>query len=128
MRGFVLDAGALIALDRRSTFMRNLLRANLDGAVEIAIPRTVIAQVWRGSKQANTARLLKAAHARGSVVIDELTAERAKQIGLAIGRCSHPDIVDVHVALVAAERGHAVLTSDDGDITKIDPELTIVHI
>jgi predicted nucleic acid-binding protein len=128
VRGFVLDAGALIALDRRSTFMRNLLRANLDGAVEITIPRTVIAQVWRGSKQANTARLLKAAHARGAVVIDELTAERAKQIGLAIGRCSHPDIVDVHVALVAAERGHAVLTSDDGDITKIDPELTIVHI
>lgn len=128
MKGFVLDAGALIALDRRSTFMRNLLRATLDGAAEITIPRTVIAQVWRGGKQANTARLLKAAHIQKAVVIDELTAERAKQIGVAIGRCSHPDIVDVHVALVAAERGHAVLTSDDGDITKVDPELTIVHI
>lgn len=128
MRGFVLDAGALVALDRRSAFMLDLLRTTLDGAAEITIPRTVIAQVWRGGKQANTARLLKAAHAREAVVIDELTAERAKQIGLAIGRCSHPDIVDVHVALVAAERGHVVLTSDDGDIATIDPELTIVHI
>src|SRR3954468_24522317 len=122
MRGFVLDAGALVALDRRSTFMLDLLHATLDGATAITIPRTVIAQVWRGSKQANTARLLKAAHAREAVVIDELTAERAKQIGLAIGRCSHPDIVDVHVALVAAESGQVVLTSDDGDIAKIAPE------
>ena len=128
MRGVVLDAGALIALDRRNATMLDLLRAALGGAAEITIPRTVIAQVWRGNKQANIARLLKAAHAREAVVIDELTAERAKQIGVAIGRCSHPDIVDVHVALVAAERDHAVLTSDDGDITKIDPELTIVHI
>lgn len=128
MRGFVLDAGALVALDRRSTFMLDLLRATLDGAVEVTIPRTVVAQVWRGGKQANTARLLNATHVREAVVIDELTAERAKQIGVTIGRCAHPDIVDVHVALAAAERGHAVLTSDDGDIAKIDPGLTIVHI
>jgi hypothetical protein len=47
---------------------------------------------------------------------------------VAIGRCAHSDIVDVHVALVAGERGHAVLTSDGGDIAKVDSGLTFVHI
>ena len=129
MRGFVLDAGAFIALERRSAFMLDLLRATRDGAAELTIPRTVIAQVWRGGPQVNTARLLRAATSRhGIVTIDELTAERAKQIGVAIGRCSHGDIVDVHVALAAGDRGHAVLTSDQGDIAKVNPELTIVPI
>ena len=37
-----------------------------------------------------------------------------------IGKTSHPDIVDVHVALAAAEWGHAVLTSHDADIAHVD--------
>jgi hypothetical protein len=53
-------------------------------------------------------RLISAGRIRGGpVIIDELTAERAKQIGSAIGTTSHPDIVDLHVVLAAAERGHA---------------------
>ena len=35
------------------------------------------------------------------MVIDELTAERARQIGITMGAVPDPDIVDVHVALVA---------------------------
>ncbi len=62
------------------------------------------------------------------MIVDELTAERARQIGVTIGQTSHPDIVDVHVALAAAERGHAVLTSDDADIARVDPRLIIVHV
>jgi hypothetical protein len=38
-----------------------------------------------------------------------------------IGQTSHPDIVDVHVALAAAERGHAVLTSHDANISNVNP-------
>jgi hypothetical protein len=62
------------------------------------------------------------------VIIDELTAERAKQIGITVGAISHPDIVDVHVALAAAERGHAVLTSDDAGIAGVNPGLVLVHV
>ncbi len=62
------------------------------------------------------------------MIIDELSAERAKQIGIMIGATSHPDIVDVHVALAAAERGHAVLTSDDADIAGVNPGLVLVHV
>ena len=130
MRGFVFDAGAFIALERRVPLLLGLLDEALRGAVELVLPRTVIAQVWRGSpRQANVGRLISAARKRDSpVIIDELTAERATQIGLTIGKTSHPDIVDVHVALAAAERRHAVLTSDDADIAAVNPELEIVHV
>ena len=130
VRGFVFDAGAFIALERRSPLLLGILDAALHGTVEVVLPRTVIAQVWRGNpRQANVGRLISAGRAGGGpVIIDELTAGRAKQIGVTIGATSHPDIVDVHVALAAAERGHAVLTSDDGDIAGINPELILVHV
>ena len=130
MRGFVFDAGALIALERRSPFMISILNEALHGTIEVVLPRTVIAQVWRGTpRQANVGRLVSAGLRRGSpVVIDELTAERAREIGVKIGQTSHPDIVDVHVALAAAERGHAVLTSEDADIAKVNRDLVLVHV
>lgn len=130
MNGFVFDAGAFIALERRSPFMLGILGGALKGKAEVVLPRTVIAQVWRGTpKQANVARLVRAGLRRGGpVVIDELTPDRAREIGVRIGEAHHPDIVDVHVALAAAERGHAVLTSDDSDITKVDPDLVVVHV
>lgn len=130
MRGFVFDAGAFIALERRSPFLISILNEALHGTIEVVLPRTVIAQVWRGTpRQGNVSRLVSVGLRRGSpVVIDELTAERAIQIGVKIGQTSHPDIVDVHVALAAAERGHAVLTSDDADIAKVNRDLILVHV
>jgi predicted nucleic acid-binding protein len=130
VRGFVFDAGAFIALERRSPFMVSILNEALHGTIEVVLPRTVIAQVWRGTpRQANVGRLVSVGLRRGSpVVIDELTAERAREIGVKIGQTSHPDIVDVHVALAAAERGHAVLTSDDADIAKVNRDLILVHV
>lgn len=110
--------------------MIGILNEALHGTIEVVLPRTVIAQVWRGTpRQANVGRLVSAGLRRGSpVVIDELTAERAREIGVKIGQTSHPDIVDVHVALAAAERGHAVLTSDDADIAKVNRDLILVHV
>ncbi len=130
MRGFVFDAGAFIALERRAPLLLGILEEALRGTVEVVLPRTVIAQVWRGSpRQANVGRLISAGRRRDSpVIIDELTAERAKEIGVTIGKTSHPDIVDVHVALIAAERGHAVLTSDDTDIAGVNPDLVLVRV
>ena len=133
MRGFVFDAGAFVALERRAPLLLGILDEALHGTVQIVLPRTVIAQVWRsGPRQANAGRLISAGRGRdGPVIIDELTAERAKQIGVTIGKIgkiSHPDIVDVHVALAAAERGHAVLTSDDTDIAAVGLNLVLVHV
>jgi hypothetical protein len=90
VRGFVFDAGAFIALERRSSFMISILNEALHGTIEVVLPRTVIAQVWRGTpRQANVDRLVSAGLRRGSpVVIDELTAERAREIGVKIGQSS----------------------------------------
>jgi predicted nucleic acid-binding protein len=130
VRGFVFDAGAFIALERRAPLLLGILEETLHGTVQVVLPRTVIAQVWRGSpRQANVGRLISAGRGRDSpVIIDELTAERAKEIGVMIGKTSHPDIVDVHVALAAADRGHAVLTSDDADIAAVGAGLVLVHV
>jgi len=131
VRGFVFDAGAFIALERGAPLLLGILEEVLHGTVQVVLPRTVIAQVWRGGpRQANVGRLISAGGRGrdGPVIIDELTAERAKQIGVTIGKISHPDIADVHVALAAAERGHAVLTSDDADIAAVGLPLVLVHV
>ena len=130
MRGFVFDAGAFIALERRAPLLLGILEEALHGTVQVVLPRTAIAQVWQGgARQANVGRLIRAGRGRdGPVIIDELTAERANEIGVMIGKTSHPDIVTVHVALAAAERGHAVLTSDDADIAAVGPGLVLVHV
>jgi hypothetical protein len=130
VRGFVFDAGAFIALERRDPLLLGILDQALRGTVQVVLPRTVIAQVWRGSPgQANIGRLVSAGRGQHNpVIIDELTAERAKEIGITIDKTSHPDIVDVHVALVAADQGNAVLTSDDADIAAVNPDLIIVHV
>ena len=131
MKGFTLDSGALIALERRDKFMVAVLLRALVGGLALSIPQTVIAQIWRGGagQQVNMARLIKAGRSGiPTVFIDDLTDDRAREIGLTIGRTAHADITDVHVALVAAERGQAVLTSDDADIARVNPQLAIVHV
>ena len=40
----------------------------------------------------------------------------------------HADIVDVHVALCARERRHAVVTSDPDDIARVDPRLPLIRV
>lgn len=87
--------------------MIGILGEVLAGSVEVVIPRTVIAQVWRGTPgQASVNRLINAARLRaGPVVVDELTADRAKQIGVAIGRTHHSDVIHVHVAIAATDAG-----------------------
>jgi hypothetical protein len=124
-RGFCLDAGALIALDRGQSRVVHLLDRviALGGAVEIPTP--VIAQVWRdGSRQARLARLLGAS----DVVLVGLDAEMARAVGVLCGSVGVADVVDGHVALHARRRDLAVLTSDPDDIARLDPTLTIVAV
>ena len=45
----VFDAGAFIALERRAPLLLGILDEAVHGTVEVVLPRTVIAQIWRGS-------------------------------------------------------------------------------
>jgi len=37
-------------------------------------------------------------------------------------------VIDVHVALCAIQRRHAVVTSDPDDMSRIDPALPIIRV
>ena len=124
-RGFCLDAGALIALDRGQSRVVHLLDRVIAAGAVVEITTPVIAQVWRdGSRQARLARLLGAS----DVVLVGLDAEMARAVGVLCGSVGVADVVDGHVALHARRRNLAVLTSDPDDIARLDPALTIVAV
>lgn len=123
--GLTLDTGALIGLERGDERVRSLLqRAAADG-LPLAVPAGVVVQAWRGGpRQARIARLLADPDVK-VVVLDDLTA---RAIGMLVARSGHHDVVDVSVALCAAERGHVVLTSDPDDVTAVDPRLVLIAL
>ena len=123
-RPIVLDAGAFIAFERNDRRVRTLVELALAHRGDVFAPAAVIAQVWRdGSKQVRLARLI------GSGVIDvqPLDLEEAQATGALCGRRGSKDIVDASVALLAHRVGAVVVTSDPGDLKRIDPDLEIVE-
>jgi hypothetical protein len=69
-------------------------------------------------------RLLKS----WDIDIAVMTPNAARGVGLLGARTGHDDVIDVHVAMCARERGHAVVTSDPGDILRIDPALPVISV
>ncbi|MGH3319444.1 MAG: hypothetical protein ACRDN9_04570 [Streptosporangiaceae bacterium] len=118
---FVLDAGALIALERADPVMTSLLMAVRARRARVIVPDAVVAQVCRGGvgRQARVSALLGLRPEQCSKVSLDTTA--ARRIGVKIAECGHTDIVDVHVTLVAHDDEAAVVTSDRHDILAVDP-------
>lgn len=57
-----------------------------------------------------------------------MTPNVARDVGLLCARSGHNDVVDVHVAFCAMQRGHVVVTSDPIDISRIAAELPIITV
>jgi hypothetical protein len=83
----------------------------------------VIAQAWRGPRQVRLARLLKSS----DVDIALMSLGVARAVGALCAASGHDDVVDVHVALCARERRHAVVTSDPDDLAAIDLSLHLIR-
>lgn len=119
--GLTLDAGALLALDHPAKAIA--MQARLDEARRrggtICIPAEVVAQAWRSSRQVRLARLLMSS----GIDIAVMTLSVARTVGLMCADTNHHDVVDVHVVLCARQRRHAVVTSDPGDIARVDPSV-----
>lgn len=114
----VLDAGALIALDRNDRDMWAVLRIAADESRMVQVPAGVVAQAWRdGSRQALLARALR--HC------DEipLDGDLARAAGLLCGRTDTLDVIDATVAIVASAHrdtgGAVVFTSDPDDLAHL---------
>jgi predicted nucleic acid-binding protein len=110
----VLDAGALIAVDRNDRSMIARLRVAQLRGHELRTCAIVLAQVWRGqgSRQAGVAKLLRAIDVRP---VDEKMGRDASAL-LAKSRTDDP--IDATVVLVARS-GDRVLTSDPEDIGRL---------
>jgi hypothetical protein len=106
----VLDAGALIAIDKRDRKVGAMLRLLQRGKVPVQTSAGAVAQAWRsGRRQANLARVLAGLDV---AAIDETAGKR---VGELLGANGTTDLVDAHVALLIGPGGR-VLTSDEPDI------------
>lgn len=125
-RGLTLDAGALIALDEpaKAGIMQVRLDETRRRGGSICIPIGVVAQAWRGPRQVRLTRLI----CSSDVDVAMMTLPVARAVGVMCASSGHPDVIDVHVALCARERHHAVVTSDVDDLARIDPDLPLIHV
>jgi hypothetical protein len=121
-----LDAGALVAYERKDRSVRDRIRAALREGGQVTVPAGVLAQVWRDRRrQVELAWLLQD---KGVKVID-LTEEAAQASGELCGRTSTSDVIDASVVVCAREqRGSTVLTSDPSDIRRLDPTLDVRRV
>lgn len=127
----VLDAGALIALDRNDREVWAMLRVAADEGGLVQVPAGVIGQSWRnGSRQALLVRALRHCD---EVVLDGTIARAA---GLLCGTTGTADVIDATVALSAAASSQSLdtslLTSDPGDLRPLvealgaEPRIVVV--
>ena len=107
----LLDAGALIAVERVHRDTIALIKQEL---LNRRVPVThggVVGQVWRGGagRQASLARLLPALD---TVALDVALGRRA---GLLLGKARTDDVIDAALVLLAAD-GDSLITSDPDDL------------
>ena len=107
----ILDAGALVAVERNDRDTVALIKQEL---LEGRAPLThggIVGQVWRGGagRQANLARLLPA------LDVAALDATLGRRAGILLGRTRTEDVIDAALVLLAVDGDH-LLTSDLDDL------------
>jgi hypothetical protein len=114
MSAIVLDAGALVAVDRDDRAMIARLRAAEEHGLELRTNAMVVAQVWRDprGRQVHLARLLQAIDVR------HVDHQAGRDAGILLGQAGTADPVDATVVLLAGP-GDRILTSDPVDLTKL---------
>ncbi len=119
-RPVVLDAGALIAVERAD---RRVIRL-LELAQDIHVPAGALAQAWRNP--ARQVRLVRVVSSEG-VVIHPLDAASARAAGQLCAATSTSDVIDASVVLVARVVNGVAVTSDSDDLRRLDPSIDLVR-
>lgn len=114
MSSLVLDAGALVAVDRDDREMIAALRSAREHGLDLVTTAIVVGQVWRSpvGRQARLARFLRAVDVR---TVDLALGQEA---GVLLGKSGTRDPIDATVVLVSRD-GDRILTSDPGDIAAL---------
>ncbi len=119
-RPVVLDAGALIAVDRAD---RRVIRL-LELAQDIHVPAGALAQAWRNpARQVRLARVVSS----DGVVIHPLHAAGARAAGQLCAATAAPDVIDASVVLVARLVNGVTVTTDSDDLRRLDPSIDLVR-
>jgi predicted nucleic acid-binding protein len=123
--GIVLDAGALIALDRGDKRMIALLHRALAQGRTFRVPAGVVGQTWRdGRAQVTLARFLRSEE----VEIVPLDEHFARSCGELCAAANSADVIDASVVILARARRDPIVTSDPNDLRRLDPAAQIISI
>ena len=106
----VLDAGALIAIDRGDRELVALLKREYRAGRTPVTHGGIVGQVWRGgSRQAAIAGALK------GIRVASIDGELGRRAGVLLARTRGRDVIDAAVALLAGDDDE-VFTSDPEDL------------
>lgn len=123
--GIVLDAGALIALDRGDKRMIALLNRALAQGRAFRVPAGVVGQVWRNGRiQVTLARFLRS----DEVKIVSLDEHLARSCGELCAAADSADVIDASVVILAKEWRDVIVTSDPEDLRRLDPRAQIISV
>ncbi|WP_433292476.1 hypothetical protein ACQPZQ_04955 [Pseudonocardia sp. CA-142604] len=106
----VLDAGALIGVDRSDRRVAGLIALGRRAGADLVTMAPVVAQAWRdGARQVHLARAL------AMIDVVPMDLDVARSAGELLKVACGSDVVDASVALLARP-GDQILTSDPGDL------------
>ena len=110
----ILDAGALIALERNERAMWQRLKIALQTREPPLSHGGIVGQVWRGrgSRQALLAKALEIIEVR------PLDARLGRAAGELLARTRQDDVIDAALVLLAND-GDRLVTSDPGDLAPL---------
>lgn len=106
------DTGALIALERRSQRIRNVVTRAVALGLRITVPVAVVTEWWRGRTDAREL-ILRSLH------VEPLSERVAKLAGEAVASVEGATAIDAIVMASAALRGGVVYTSDVDDLERL---------
>jgi len=125
MPGVTLDAGGLIALDRDDRRVVVLLARARETGARVTVPASALAQaIRRPERQARLLRLIR------QPTTDVISLDRvdATNVGRLLAASATSDIADAHVVVCARRASQPVVTSDPGDLHKLDNALRLITL
>lgn len=114
MTDLLLDAGALVAVERGSREVWAAVRRSTETGRFPVVPGVVVAQVWRGG-----ARQARLAQALGYLVELPALPQECRDAGVLCGRAGTSDIVDALVVVLADGLGRDIVTSQPEEIGRL---------
>jgi hypothetical protein len=125
MSGVVFDAGALIAFEKADRKVVAIVARALERRADVIVPAGVVGQVWRdGRRQVRLVRLL----ASEIVTVEALDDTRARAAGQLCAVTRTTDVIDASVVLCARAHRTSIVTSDPGDLRRLDANVGLVLV